>query len=98
MTKEFAYLFTSAAEAMIAGGLPTKKAEELLTSLISESDRIVAVMDAEEEVELSEREYDLSRKVISLLANGGTNEGHAILLVAMLMAAAEDRVRKSIRA
>lgn len=98
MTKEFSYLFGSAMETMIAGGLPAKKAEEPLTNLISESDRIVAVMDEEEKVELSDREYDLCREMISLLTNGGTNEGHAILLTAMLMAAAEDRVRKSLRA
>lgn len=98
MTKEFSYLFGSAMETMIAGGLPAKKAEELLTSLISESDRIVAVIDAEEKVELSDREYDLCREMVSLLAHGGTNEGHAILLTAMLMAAVEERVRKNMRA
>lgn len=49
MTKEFTYLFTSAAETMVAGGLPAKKAEKLLMSLISESDGIVAMMAAVED-------------------------------------------------
>ena len=98
MTKEFTYLFTSAAEAMIAGGLTAKKAEELLTNLVAESDGIIATMNEEEEVELSDREYDLCWEMISLLANGGTSEGHAILLTAMLMAAVEDRVQKAMRA
>lgn len=98
MSNEFVYLFNSAVEAMAVGGLSSKKAEKLLTNLVAESDGIIAVMDEEEEVELSDREYDLCREMISLLTNGGTNKGHAILLTAMLMAAVEERARKSVRA
>ena len=98
MSGEFVYLFNSAAEAMAAGGLSSKKAEEILTNLVAESDGIIAVMDEEEKVELSDREDELCREVVSLVANGGTNEGYAILLVAMLMAAVEERVLKQLRA
>ena len=92
MSNEFAYLFSYACEGLVAGGMTVASAEKLLTDLISESDRIFNAMYEEETVALSEREYDLSREVISLLSNGGTNEGHAILVTAMLMAAVEDRV------
>lgn len=97
MSNEFVCLFSHACEGLVAGGMTAPAAEKLLTDLISESDRMFNEMDEEDAVTLSEREYDLSHEMIRLLSNGGTTEGHAILLTAMLMAAVEDKTISNLR-
>lgn len=97
MTKELQFYFQSATDALIAGGLTYSDALNLLTNVIQESSQCIDVIDdysemSDTHISLSEKEHDLCMEIIHYTTKGGLEYNHAILLVAMLMAAIEERL------